>query len=128
MKGMQGSIRRQPSSSLNFAGVRRYPRTELNVEVLIQDDDGWEFPVESLDFSPTGMFVRTNFLFEVGTIHNLIFRSPDGDALFSIRGQVVRVENDAADDDEAFVPGMAYEFMELTADHRQRLKGLAARV
>ncbi len=132
MKGMQGRIRRRPTSNLNFAGVRRFPRKDLSVEVLVQDTEGWEIPLESLDFSPAGMFVRSNFLFEVGTIHNLIFRSPDGEELFSVRAQVVRVENEIADDatsdGEGYAPGMAYEFIETASDQKERLQGLAARV
>lgn len=132
MKGMQGSIRRQPKSDLTFAGLRRYPRKEFAVEVLVQDPQGWEIPLETFDFSPAGMFVRSNFLFEVGTVHNLIFRSPEGDDLFSIRSEVVRVEKDdaepAANDAESFVAGMAYEFIEMEPEQRQRLCGLAERV
>lgn len=131
MKGMQGSIRRQPASSMGFAGVRRFPRKRLSVEVLIQDADGWEIPVESVDFSPVGMFVSSNFLFEVGTVHNLIFRSPDGEELFSVRAQVVRVESESPngeDDSDQFVPGMAYEFVDITDDERKRLGKVAARV
>ena len=132
MNGMQGRIRRQPSSRLNFAGLRRHPRTDMNVEVLVQDDDGWEVPLESFDFSPAGMFVRSNFLFEVGSTHTLIFRSPDGDELFGVRGQVVRVEKELPQaqksQEHRFVPGMAYEFLEMTTPKYERLCGLAARV
>ena len=130
MKGMQGRIRRQPSSRLRFAGLRSFPRQKMSVEVLVQDSQGWEVPLESLDFSPTGMFVRSNFLFEVGTIHNLMFRSPEGDELFAMRAQIVRVADQPgeAQDKENFVPGMAYEFIETTSESQQRLKGLAARV
>ncbi len=123
MKGMQGSIRRRPTSKLTFAGLRQFPRKELSVEVLVQDSEGWEVPLDSFDFSPAGMFVRSHFLFEVGGIHNLIFRSPDGEDLFSVRAQVVRVEKE-----EDCVPGMAYEFFEMSCEKRQRLQGLAERV
>lgn len=129
MKGMQGSIRRSPASGINFAGVRRFPRKRLSVEVLVQDADGWEIPVESIDFSPVGMFVHSDFLFEVGVVHNLIFQSPDGRELFSVRAQVVRVENEVAgESDEEVVPGMAYEFVGIDADEKQRLERLATRV
>lgn len=123
MKGMQGSIRRRPTSKLTFAGLRQFPRKELCVDVLVQDADGWEVPLASFDFSPAGMFVRSQFLFEIGETHNLIFRSPDGEELFSVRAQVVRVEKE-----EDCVPGMAYEFFEMNPEKYQRLQGLAARV
>lgn len=132
MKGTQGSIRRRPSSRFSFAGLRRHPRKELSVQVLVQDCDGWEVPLESVDFSPAGMFVRSNFLFEVGTVHTLIFQSPEGDELFSLRARVNRVESEAPTAEkpggEAFVPGMAYEFIDVHPDKEDRLQGLAARV
>lgn len=111
----QGSIRRQPTSKLSFAGLRRFPRKDLAMTVLLQDEEGWEIPVESVDFSPSGMFIGSHFLFEKGTIHNLIFRSPGGDQLFSIRAKVVRVESGAEDG----LSGMAYEFLEM-ASKKQR--------
>lgn len=132
MEGMQGSIRRNPASGINFAGVRRFPRTRLSVEVLVQDADGWEIPVESIDFSPVGMFVESEFLFEIGAVHNLIFQSPEGDELFSMRAQVVRVENevgaDTEEDDREIVPGMAYEFVGMDSEAKERLERLAARI
>ncbi len=132
MTRQQGRIRRQPSSGLNFAGVRRYPRRRLSVEVLIQDAEGWEIPVESVDFSPVGMFVKSYFLFDVGAVHNLIFRCPDGEELFSVRAQVTRVENDCLEDEDAapveVLPGMAYEFVDMTQTRKSRLRRLAERV
>lgn len=131
MNRQQGQIRRQPTMELNFAGVRRFPRKRLSVEVLIQDADGWELPVESVDFSPVGMFVTSHFLFEVGTVHNLIFKSPDGTELFAVRARVTRVENNSSGDEETdaqVVPGMAYEFIDMTRKRKQRLRTLAARV
>lgn len=132
MKRMHGSIRRQPSCRLSFAGLRRFPRRQLSVDVLIQDEDGWEIPMESLDFSPSGMFVRSSFLFEVGTVHNLIFRCPQGRELYALRAQVVRVEGQpqavGATQAKEFVPGMAYEFIDLVPGQEERLFGLAAQV
>lgn len=132
MNRMQGSIRRKPSFNLNFAGLRRFPRSTFQVEVLVQDRNGWEIPLESVDFSAAGMFVESHFLFDVGTVHNLIFRTPDGTQLFSVRAQVVRVESDEPpekDDKTADVrPGMAYEFIETNAETCERLQELAARV
>lgn len=132
MKRMQGSIRRQPSCRLSFAGLRRYPRRDLSVEIIIQDQDGWEIPLESVDFSPGGLFVRSNILFEDGTVHNLIFRSPDGSELFALRGQVVRVEDqplaEGSAQAEDFIPGMAYEFLEVPPAQERRLFGLVAGV
>ncbi len=131
MISKQGSIRRNPTCRLHFAGLRRFPRKDFVAEVLVQDHEGWEVPVESLDFSPSGMFLRSNFLFEVGEVHNLIFRCPEGEEIFSVRAQVVRVENQPPATEEGgveFIPGMAYEFLTHEATKKQRLMGLAARV
>ena len=124
-RGMQGSIRRQPTTRLTFAGLRRFPRRELALEVLIQDEEGWEVPVESLDFSPSGMFVESGFLFEVGTIHNLIFRCPQGDQIFSVRAEVVRVQG-ARQEEKDIAAGMAYEFLEMGTTKQRRLVELSA--
>lgn len=124
-KGMQGSIRRHPTTRLTFAGLRRFPRREMALEVLIQDQDGWEVPVESLDFSPSGMFVESAFLFEVGAVHNLIFRCPQGDQIFSVRAAVVRVEGNGAQEEDS-IPGMAYEFLEMGPMKQRRLVELSA--
>lgn len=130
MKNNHRTIRRQPTAGLGFAGLRRHPRKELSVEVLVQDEQGWELPLEALDFSPAGMFVRSHFLFEVGTVHQLIFKSPDGDELFGVRAEVVRVEKDETQgsDESGFAPGMAYEFIETTPSRRARLEGFARRI
>lgn len=117
----QGRIRRQPTTRLTFAGVRRFPRRELSMSVLLQDEDGWEVPVESVDFSPSGMFVSSGFLFEAGTVHNLIFRSPCGEQIFSVRARVVRVEGR----EEGEVSGMAYEFVEMGPTRQRRLVEMA---
>src|SRR6056297_3301054 len=132
MNGMQGRIRRKPSSRLSFAGLRRYPRKDFSAQVIVQDADGWEVPVDSLDFSPAGMFLRSDFLFEVGEVHNLIFRGPDGTDIFAVRVQVVRVETQsshtAQEMENDFVPGMAYDFIDMAPQKQERLFELASRV
>lgn len=113
-------IRRSPRHRPVFAGFRRYARQELRTDVVIQDQEGWEVPLESLNLSPTGMFVTSQFLFEVGDRHVLIFKSPETQEWLRIEGRVVRV--DAGEPDvrvepaEPSFPGMAYEF-EATDDH-----------
>lgn len=103
-------IRRAPAAQPKFNGFRRYGRAELDEQIIIQDDDGWEVPLQALNLSPTGMFVESRYLFEVGEEHVLIFRSPT-DAWFRVRARVVRVDEgaEAFDDDNT---GMAYEFVD----------------
>ncbi|RAL23593.1 hypothetical protein DL240_05385 [Lujinxingia litoralis] len=129
MNRISGSIRRQPSFRPSFAGVRRHPRCELRTQVFVQDAEGWEIPLESIDFCPTGMFVRSNFLFEPGQVHTLVFRSPAGESMYAVRARVVRAETGAEYGDRLpadFVPGMAYEFVDVAPRVRQRLFGLAS--
>lgn len=107
-------IRRSPKQRPVFAGFRRYSRQELRTDVVVQDDEGWELPLESINLSPTGMFVTSQYLFEVGDRHVLIFKSPETEAWLRIEAKVVRVENGDIDvrvePAESSFPGMAYEF------------------
>lgn len=108
-------IRRSPKTRPNFAGFRRYVRKDLRTEVMVQDLEGWEIPLESVNLSPTGMFVESDFLFEIGDKHVLIFRSPETDEWFRIVAEVVRVEEGEEDvrvaPPEPMSAGMAYEFV-----------------
>jgi hypothetical protein len=122
-------IRRQPSLRPSFAGLRKDVRRPLTLDVIVQDEDGWEIPLESIDLSTRGMFVRSNFLFEAGDVHVLIFKSPAGDHLFRVRARVVRTETgrDYGDRIPAdFVPGMAYEFISIEPAMRERLLEMVA--
>lgn len=106
-------IRRRPAARQNFAGFRRYGRRDVQTDVVIQDADGWEIPLESVNVSPTGIFIESPLLFEVGDVHTLIFRTADG-GLVRVDGRVVRVDR-GSDDRGVEVdekPGMAYEFVE----------------
>ena len=114
MKGEESVIRRTPKSRPTFAGFRRFGRMDVRTHVTIQDEDGWELPLESVNISPTGMFVESQFLFEIGDEHTLIFCSPDSGEWFRITAKVVRIEDGDADirvePPEPVMPGMAYEF------------------
>lgn len=111
----ESTIRRSPTARPNFAGFRRYVRQDVHCEVVVQDDEGWEIPFDSVNLSPTGMFVESEYLFEVGDQHVLIFRSPENDAWFRVEARVVRTEQGdpdvRVDPPEEIKPGMAYEFV-----------------
>jgi hypothetical protein len=94
-----------------FAGMRRHDRKDARIEILVQDEHGWEIPFESVNISPTGVFVRSAYLFEIGQIHRLIMHAPRSREFISIRARVVRVEVSERGLD---VPGMAYEFIHET--------------
>lgn len=110
------SIRRQPTLRPMFAGMRRHDRKDACLEVIAQDEHGWEIPFESVNISPTGVFIRSTYLFEVGQVHRLILRSPATRQWIALNARVVRVERNERGRD---IPGMAYEFIhdvERTAD------------
>ncbi len=122
------NIRRTPQPKPTFAGLRRYNRRTLATEVVVQDQEGWEIPLESVDISPTGIFVRSNFLFDVGEEHVLIFQV-EGKGMFRVRARVARVEE--PDDEQGFAgaeirPGMGYEFVDTEEDTWQDLCALVA--
>lgn len=111
---VESVIRRTPKARPLFAGFRRHGRNDLRTEVVVQDQEGWELPLDSVNLSPTGMFVESKFLFEVGEKHVLIFRSPETGQWLRIEAKVVRVDSGEADErvspPEQVPPGMAYEF------------------
>lgn len=122
-------IRRSPAVRQTFAGFRRYGRRDVRTDVVIQDADGWEIPLESANVSPTGIFVESPLLFEVGETHTLIFRTADG-GFVRVHGRVVRVDRGT---DERGVevdetPGMAYEFVETDDSTWNRLCAMVAGV
>ncbi|MFP4597351.1 MAG: PilZ domain-containing protein [Persicimonas sp.] len=123
-------IRRSPQTRPSFAGLRRYNRRQLSLDVVVQDSEGWEIPLESFDISPTGIFVRSDFLFDVGEVHTLIFQV-EGRGMFRVNARVARVE--APDEDDTFAatdvrPGMGYEFVETKEDTWEQLCAVAAGV
>lgn len=109
----QSTIRRAPTARPTFTGFRRHGRKDLESQIIAQDADGWELPLRCVNLSPTGMFVESQYLFDVGEEHVLIFRTPSDGRLYRVRARVVRVdvadlEDEALDDGGA---GMAYEFL-----------------
>ncbi len=107
-------IRRSPKNRPVFAGFRRYARQDLRTDVVIQDQEGWEVPLECVNLSPTGMFIESQYLFEIGDRHVLIFKSPETEEWLRIEAKVVRIDTGEADvrvePAELAAPGMAYEF------------------
>ena len=121
-------IRRSPQSKPSFAGLRRYNRRDLETHVVIQDQEGWEIPLESVDISPTGIFVRSDFLFDVGEEHTLIFNLEEK-GMFRLRARVARVEEPSEEDVFASAdlrPGMGYEFVDTEEDAWHQLCAVVA--
>lgn len=119
------TIRRAPTPQPAFNGFRRYGRADLDAEIIAQDSDGWEVPLECVNLSPTGMFVESKYFFDLGDEHTLIFRSPMRDRMFRVRARVVRVEEGEVDPrfepEEDIRPGMAYEFVSPDEETWERL-------
>ena len=110
------TIRRAPMASTpKFAGIRRFERHEAAVEVLILDEDGWEIPLRSVNLSPGGLFVRSDYLFEEGAVHTLIFGAPGSEEVVRTRARVIRCEGAGRGVrlrlPAPVVAGMAYEFL-----------------
>lgn len=121
-------IRRSPSPKPTFAGLRRYNRRELDFGVYLQDEDGWEIPVDGLNISPTGVFVASNYLFEVGDEHTLIIELPSG-KMFRMKARVARVEapiDDEFDAEPVEASGMGYEFVETAEQDWSQLCAIVA--
>jgi hypothetical protein len=122
-------IRRAPQFQPTFAGMRRYNRCRMALDVVVQDKDGWEIPLEGVDISPTGIFVRSNFLFEVGEEHVLIFEV-QGKGVFRLHGRVARVEEPDVEascgQPGSMSPGMGYEFVETREDTWHELCAMVA--
>ena len=104
------NIRRKPVALKPSVGIRRYDRTHFEQEVLVQDGDGWEIPLDSVDISANGMFVKSSALFEIGETHTLHFYDVDGQP-FRVEARVVRVSKQTTIADED--PGMGYEFQQV---------------
>jgi hypothetical protein len=128
MAARHSNIRRSPDPQPSFAGIRRYDRRPVQVDVFVQDADGWEIPLEATDISPVGIFVESDFLFDVGDEHTLIFRAPDGEFVFRIPGRVVRVSDGQGPDgaSNGNTPGMAYEFIGTDAETWTKLCSMVA--
>ena len=115
MNHSESIIRRAPRAASHFKGFRRFNRKDLEIELLVQDDFGWEIPLDSVDLSATGMFVASPALFEVGDEHVLHFS--EGATNFRVRARVVRVTDDVVDEridpNVPVAPGMGYEFLDV---------------
>lgn len=126
----ESQIRRAPVAQPTFNGFRRYGRAELGSEIIIQDIEGWEVPLDCVNVSPTGMFVESQYLFDIGDEHVLIFCSPQRDELFRVRARVVRVEEGDSElrveAPEDQTPGMAYEFVNTDERTWERLCSIVA--
>lgn len=110
LKNISSTIRRKPIALKPENGIRRYDRTGFDHPIFVQDEQGWEIPLDAMDLSASGMFVKSSALFEVGEMHTLHFEHADGSPL-RVDAKVVRVCSPSASlVDDA---GMGYEFQDI---------------
>jgi len=119
------SIRRRPVVRPMFAGLRHYDRKPARLHVTVIDEDGWELPFDSINISESGVFVESQFLYDIGTTHELILRSSDGTHKVHLKGRIVRVESVPAG---MGASGMAYQFMHTDRETFHGLTELIAAV
>lgn len=109
-------IRRSPQPASQFSGFRRHTRRALETHLILQDESGWEIPLDAVDLSATGMYVASPALFEVGSEHVLHFKD-EGGKTFRVKARVVRVSDETSDvriqPNEPALPGMGYEFVDV---------------
>jgi c-di-GMP-binding flagellar brake protein YcgR len=101
----------------NARDTRKYPRTELQVPVMVSDvAKKVRKPIRfsSADVSGGGAFLRSDLLFEVGELLHLEFDLPGGHHI-GTDGRVVRVARGGQKDR---FPGMGLEFVDISPDDR----------
>jgi len=102
---------------MNPRDTRKFPRTGLEVAVLVSDAaKKVRKPIRfsSADVSGGGTFLRSDLLFEVGEVLHLEFDLPNGHHI-GADGRVVRVARGGQKDK---YPGMGLEFIDLSPDDR----------
>ena len=119
LKRKPATIRRHPQIRPMFAGLRHYDRKRARVEVSVRDESGAEIPFDSVNVSESGVFVASDYLYDLGQIHELALRSSDGRHQVVVRGRIVRVELGKR-------PGMAYKFLPSERDTFYELTAMVA--
>ncbi len=102
-------IRRNPSIKPMFAGLRHYDRKDVEIGVEVVDDDGFSIPFETVNISESGLFIGSQYLYDIGTEHTLMLDMAG--AIIEVRARVVRVEG-GSEPGGVGAPGMAYKFIE----------------
>jgi len=108
------------------ARKRRNRRRPLTREVVLRDENGWgPVALECIDISPTGVFLASDLLFEPGEGFMLEFKSPVKNTTIRVWSRVVRVAEVERESPQG-QPGMAFEFLDLTAEQAEELRHYAA--
>lgn len=119
-------IRRHPSIKPMFAGLRHYDRKDVEIGVTVVDDDGFAIPFETVNISESGLFIGSQYLYDIGTEHTLVLEVVGAGAI-EVRARVVRVEG-GNEPGGVGVSGMAYKFIETDTRTHDGLAQLVASV
>ena len=102
---------------------RRDLRLPVNVEVRVResDDTGGEGELyfDTVDLSRNGAFLRSELLFEEGTLVDITFSLPKAKAAVQAKARVVWVNKKPVADSE---PGMGLELLDLQDSERQAIE------
>jgi len=102
---------------------RTQPRAQLNLDAELRPDDGPALPVQTLDLSSGGAFVRTARPLAVGSALQLaLMRGPQQNPLV-LPAQVVRVGSSR----EGRAGGLGLRFIDLSALDEVLLRALVER-
>lgn len=132
------SVRRPGGIQPSFAGVRRFPRKAMEITVIVEDAEGWQIPMTTVDLSVGGVFLQSSAFLELGDVRTLWFRCPVSQELLPVRARVVRLQDGRVEEDifderpahplqqDPEITGMAFEFMEMSAETRDMLESLVS--
>jgi Tfp pilus assembly protein PilZ len=109
-----------------FAGLRHYDRKDVEIGVTVVDDDGFAIPFETVNISESGLFIGSQYLYDIGTEHTLVLEVVGAGAI-EVRARVVRVEG-GNEPGGVGVSGMAYKFIETDTRTHDGLAQLVASV
>jgi uncharacterized protein (TIGR02266 family) len=105
--------------------IHRQPRTPLSTLVQFRFNSIEEFLAEySVDLSPSGIFIRTEELPELGTAVYLQFTLADGSRLIEGLGRVARIADPTKG---AKVSGFAVAFVDFDEDSLAAVRKLCAK-
>lgn len=103
---------------------RRFSRFPIQVQFRIneqQSPSNGKLLFDSLNLSAGGAFLRSDFLFEVGTTIEVSFKLPNRDAPLNAQAQVTWVTRNSIKQSE---PGMGIKFVRLSAQEQKALEEL----
>ncbi len=103
---------------------RRFSRYPIRVEFRIHEEQAptkGKLLFDSLDLSAGGAFLRSDFLFEIGTEIEVSFKLPNQDEAVNTKAKVTWVTRGSTGRSD---PGMGVEFLELSPTDQASIEEL----